>query len=93
MLCIWVRNSRILVRGIYDEGWRLSGRPADERQPSEFATLVEAQLPAQFPRDALMVTRSVFGLLAKELDFGETAKIIATRPVPLRGLWPAPSGH
>lgn len=40
-----------------------------------------------------MVTRSVFGLLAKELDFGETAKIIATRPVPLRGLWPAPSGH
>lgn len=42
----------ILVRGIYYEGWRLSGRPADERQPSEFATLVEAQLPPQFPRDA-----------------------------------------
>ena len=56
----------------------LSGKPADERQPSEFATLVEAQLPPQFPRDALMVTRLVFGLLAKELDFGETAKIIAT---------------
>ena len=33
----------ILVRGIYYEGWRLAGKPADERQPAEFASLVAAQ--------------------------------------------------
>jgi len=34
----------------------------------------------------------VFGLLEKELDRGETTKIIATLPSPLRRLWPAPTG-
>ncbi len=83
----------ILVRGIYYEGWRLAGKPTDERQPSEFASLVAAQLPPQFPCDALRVTGAVFDLLGKELDPGETAKIIATLPLPLRGLWPAPRGR
>ncbi len=82
-----------LVRGIYYEGWRLAGKPAGERQPTEFATLVAAQLPPQFPRDGLSVTKAVFDLLRKELDPGETAKIIDTLPLPLRGLWPALAGR
>ena len=82
-----------LVRGIYYEGWRLTGKPANERQPEEFAALVAAQLPPQFPRDGLSVTKAVFDLLRKELDPGETAKVIDTLPLPLRGLWPAPVGH
>jgi len=82
-----------LVRGIYYDGWRLAGKPADERQPSEFANLVAAQLPPQFPRDALSVAKAVFDLLSKELDRGETAKIIETLPLPLRGLWPASAGR
>jgi uncharacterized protein (DUF2267 family) len=79
----------ILVRGIYYEGWRLAAKPTDERQANEFAALVAAQLPQQFPQDALSVTKAVFDLLWKELDPGETAKIIDTLPLPLRGLWPA----
>jgi hypothetical protein len=39
------------------------------------------------------VTRAVFGLLEKELDRGETEKIIATLPHPLRVLWPAPKSY
>ena len=78
----------ILVRGIYYEGWRLAAKPTDERQANEFAALVAAQLPQQFPQDALSVTKAVFDLLWKELDPGETAKIIDTLPLPLRGLWP-----
>jgi len=81
----------LLVRGLYYEGWRLADKPAGERQPAEFAALVAAQLPEQFGRDALRVTKAVFELLAKELDPGETAKIVATLPVPLRSLWPATS--
>ena len=38
---------------------------------------------------ALRVTKAVFNVLAKELDYGEIAKVIATLPVPLRSLWPA----
>ncbi len=82
-----------LERGIYYEGWRLAGKPTDERQPTEFAARVAAQLPPQFPRDALNVTKAVFDLLRKELDPGETAKIIETLPHPLRGLWAAPAGR
>jgi uncharacterized protein (DUF2267 family) len=34
------------------------------------------------------VTQAVFHLLWKELDPGETAKIIDTLPAALKGLWP-----
>ena len=51
-------------------------------------TRVAAELPPMFPRDALGVAEAVFDLLWKELDPGETAKVIDTLPVPLRGLWP-----
>ena len=80
----------LLVRGIFYDGWRIAGKPSDERQPVEFATTVAADLPPSLARDALRVTRAVFGLLEKELDRGETDKIIATLPHPLRVLWPAP---
>jgi uncharacterized protein (DUF2267 family) len=38
----------------------------------------------------LRVTRTVFGLLEKELDRDETDRIMATLPHPLRVRWPAP---
>jgi uncharacterized protein (DUF2267 family) len=41
----------------------------------------------------LSVAKAVFDLLPKELDPGETAKIIDTLPLPLRGLWPASAGR
>jgi uncharacterized protein (DUF2267 family) len=78
----------ILVRGVYYEGWRLAATPTGERQADEFAAKVHSQLPPQFPLDALSVTKAVFDLLWRELDPGETAKIVNSLPVPLRGLWP-----
>jgi uncharacterized protein (DUF2267 family) len=82
----------LLIRGIYYEGWRPATTPADERQPVEFAALVAAQLPPNLGREALRATQAVFGLLERELDRGETMKIIATLPSPLRRLWPSPTG-
>ena len=81
----------LLVRGLYYEGWRLTDKPATERQPADFAELVAALMPAQYERDAFRITKAVFKLLAKELDPGETAKIVATLPGPLRSLWPTPA--
>ncbi len=82
-----------LLRGIFYDGWRIAAKPSDERQPAEFATLVAADLPPSLARDASRVTRAVFGLLEKELGQGETEKIIATLPHPLRVLWPAPKSY
>jgi uncharacterized protein (DUF2267 family) len=82
----------LLIRGIYYDGWRPAKTPADERQPVEFLALVAGQLPPNFEREAFRATQAVFGLLEKELDGGETMKIIATLPSPLRRLWPAPTG-
>ena len=45
--------------------------------------------PYRWP-GALRVTSTVFGLLEKELDRGESDRIIATLPHPLRVLWPGP---
>ncbi|MGB8279012.1 MAG: DUF2267 domain-containing protein [Methylovirgula sp.] len=78
----------ILVRGIYYEGWRLAEKPTSDRQVDEFLAHVAGELPPMFPRDALTTTKAVFDLLWKELDPGETAKIVDSLPVPLRGLWP-----
>ncbi|MEX0760014.1 MAG: DUF2267 domain-containing protein [Tistlia sp.] len=78
-----------LVRGIYYEGWHPAGTPAAYRQVQDFADRVAAQLPPTFPRDALTTTQAVFDLLTQELDAGEIAKVKATLPEPLRGLWPA----
>jgi len=59
----------------------------------DFATLIAADLLPLLARDVLRVTRAVFCLLQKELERGETEKIIATLPHPLRVLWPAPKSQ
>ncbi|VFU09992.1 DUF2267 domain-containing protein [Methylocella tundrae] len=78
----------IVIRGVYYEGWRIAGKPIDDKHVDEFVQRVAAELPPQFPRDALAMTRAVFQLLFEELDPGETAKIIDTLPAPLKALWP-----
>lgn len=79
----------ILVRGIYYEGWHIGTKASALRHLDEFLARVTAELPPQFPRDSLGVTKAVFDLLWKELDPGETAKIIASLPPALQNLWPA----
>ncbi len=50
----------LLVRGIYYDGWRIAGKPSDERQAGEFAALVAADLPPSLAHDALRVTSGCF---------------------------------
>ena len=50
----------ILVRGIYYEGWRIAGKPADYKSIQDFADVVEKQLLPLFPVDPVTVTRGVF---------------------------------
>lgn len=78
----------ILIRGIYYEGWHMSAKPTAGRHLDEFLARVAADLPPQFPRDSLGVTKAVFDVLWQELDPGETAKIVTSLPAQLRALWP-----
>ena len=89
-LFICERNSRLWCDGIYYEGWRFAGKPTNEPQPDEFAKCVEAQLPPQFSRDALSVMKAVLDLLGKELDPGETMKVIRALPARCAPCGPTP---
>ncbi|ADH88512.1 conserved hypothetical protein [Ancylobacter novellus DSM 506] len=79
----------LIVRGIYYEGWHLAGKPQRDRDVQSFLDHVARELPPNFPRDALGTTKAVFGLLWRELDPGETTKIIDLLPVPLKAWWPS----
>lgn len=78
----------LLVRGIYYEGWRMGRGEKPGRHVEEFLAVVSEELPPQFPHDTRGTTIAVFDLLWKELDPGETAKVIGLLPEPLRHLWP-----
>jgi len=83
----------ILIRGIYYEGWKLAGKPSADRKIDDFLSHVAAELPPNFQRDPLAVTRGVFELIWKEIDPGETTKIVTGLPAPLKTLWPVPVQH
>lgn len=78
----------MVLRGLYFEGWRISGKPMKDRSINEFCEHVERELPPNFPMDALTVTRGIFEVIFNRVDPGEVAKIIDQFPIPLRGLWP-----
>ncbi len=77
-----------LVRGIYYEGWHLAGTPTKERTADDFAAHIAQELPPAFPRDPLTTARSVFAVLAEEIDPGEVAKVGDALPEAIRRHWP-----
>lgn len=83
----------MLVRGLFFEGWHISGESRPMRHREEFPERMAEELPPNFLRDPLTIAKAVFDLLWRELDPGETAKVIDALPVPLRGLWPRDAGH
>jgi hypothetical protein len=48
------------VRGIFYDGWRIAGKPSDERQPVEFATLVAADLSPSLARDEFLLQQAEY---------------------------------
>jgi uncharacterized protein (DUF2267 family) len=76
----------ILVRGVYYEGWHMSGKPTKDRSVQEFADHVLKELPPQFPMDPLTVARGVFETLWEKLDPGEFEKLMDHLPASLRTL-------
>lgn len=80
----------ILLRGVYFEGWTLPEHPTSSRSAKEFADAVAAHLPDRFRFDAIMTAEAVFAAAAKFVSRGETEKVRAQLPEPIRNLWPHP---
>ncbi|CCF20807.1 conserved protein of unknown function [Pseudorhizobium banfieldiae] len=79
----------MVIRGLFFEGWRISGKPTSEHTIDAFCGHIAKELPASFPMDAATAARGVFKVIFNEIDPGEVAKVIDQVPVSLRSLWPA----
>lgn len=79
----------MVIRGLFFEGWRISGKPTDEHTIDTFCSRIATELPASFPMDPATAARGVLEVVFKELGSGEVAKVIDQLPVPLHSLWPA----
>lgn len=77
----------MLIRGLYYEGWRPTGKPVREHSREAFLDHVrnEARDPNFAPEPAV---RAVFGLLAERVSAGEIEDVKSTLPRPIRELWP-----
>lgn len=78
----------ILIRGIYYEGWKLTGKPAKERHKSEFLDHIAAAFRDDDTVDPEKVMRAVLKVLARHISQGETKNVKNVMPKTLQELWP-----
>jgi uncharacterized protein (DUF2267 family) len=78
----------MLIRGIYYEGWRPTGKPIRERKKEDFLAHIGAEFrdtPDIYPEQ---VAWGVFKVLARHVSSGEIQDVKHVLPEDLRSLWP-----
>lgn len=78
----------ILIRGVYYEGWKLTGKPVKERHKSDFLDHIAAVFRDDDTVDPEKVMRAVFKVLARHISEGEIENVKHLLPKSLRELWP-----
>ena len=78
----------ILIRGVYYEGWKLTGKPVKERHKSEFLDHVAAVFRDDDTVDPEKVMRAVLKVLACHISTGESDNVKHLLPKSLQELWP-----
>lgn len=76
----------MLVRGLYYEGWTLSGKPV-KRNREEFLDAVRQAFGPTAGADPEQAARAVFRLLEKHVTQGELQDVQGSLPKDLRELW------
>lgn len=76
----------MLVRGLYYEGWTLSGKPVKEHR-EEFLGAIEACFGPEGAPDPERVARAVFAVLGRHVTAGEIADVRHLLPRDLQDLW------
>ena len=78
----------ILIRGVYYEGWTLTGKPVKERHKSEFLDHIAKAFRDDNTVDPEKVMRAVLKVLAQHISEGETENVKNLLPKTLQELWP-----
>jgi uncharacterized protein (DUF2267 family) len=79
----------ILIRGIYYEGWKVTGKPVKERHKSEFLDHIAAAFRDDDTVDPERVMRAVLKVLSRHISKGEAENVKHLLPKTLQELWPA----
>jgi len=82
----------LLIRGAYYDQYRPSLPDKSARSLDDFLHKVEEGLKGSRPVNPAAVTQSVFRVLARHVDLGQTAKIRDALPKDIRALWPESLG-
>jgi uncharacterized protein (DUF2267 family) len=80
----------LLIRGIYYEGWRPSGKPLRGRRPEDLLVRVRAELQAIDDAQAELALQAVVRVMERHLSAGEMSDVKQCLPRPIRELWPEP---
>ncbi len=81
----------MLIRGLYYEGWKPSGKPLKERSREQFlAHIVHDFRQQPWPIEAESVARAVFKVLADRVTSGEIEDVRHLLPREIKELWPQP---
>jgi len=78
----------ILIRGLYYEGWKLTGKPVKERHKSEFLDHIAKAFRDDATVDPERVMRAVLKVLARHISEGENKSVKNLLPKTLQELWP-----
>ena len=78
----------MLLRGLYYEGWHMSGTPTKERHEAQFIAHIHKTLPNQDEAEVKRGICATLDLLSGRIDRGEAIKLVLMFPVEMRDLWP-----
>lgn len=77
----------MLIRGMYYEGWTLTGKPRKERHTEDFLAHVRDHFRDNLDRDPEQIARAVFTVLGQHMTAGELEGIGQLLPKELRAFW------
>ena len=78
----------ILIRGVYYDGWTLTGKPVKERHKSDFLNHIARAFRDDETVDPEKVMRAVFKVLNRHISKGEIEDVKHIMPKTLQELWP-----
>ncbi|WP_254027005.1 DUF2267 domain-containing protein [Mesorhizobium ventifaucium] len=85
-------GTALLVRGAYYDRYRPRDLPTSSRSLEDFLQRVAEEMKSTRPVNPEDATRSVFKVLARHVDLGQSAKVRDALPKQIRALWPESVG-
>lgn len=78
----------MLLRGVYYEGWKPTGKPVKERHKSEFLAHIDRAFRNDTGAESERVARAVFKVLARRVSAGEMEDVRHMLPREIGALLP-----